>query len=98
MLAVLAPGQGSQKPGFLTPWLTVSDAEATLRQWSALAGIDLLHLGTDADAEEIKDTAVTQPLLVSAALLAARDRRTRSSSRRVSVRQAPSGSRSLSQS
>ncbi|HEY2795849.1 MAG TPA: ACP S-malonyltransferase, partial [Micromonosporaceae bacterium] len=71
MLAVLAPGQGSQKPGFLTPWLTVSDAEATLRQWSALAGIDLLHLGTDADADEIKDTAVTQPLLVSAALLAA---------------------------
>jgi [acyl-carrier-protein] S-malonyltransferase len=45
--------------------------EARLRWWSALAGIDLVHLGTEADADEIKDTAVTQPLLVAAALLAA---------------------------
>ncbi len=71
MLAVLAPGQGSQKPGFLTPWLALPGAEARLRWWSALAGLDLVHLGTDADADEIKDTAVTQPLLVAAALLAA---------------------------
>ena len=71
MLAVLSPGQGSQKPGFLTPWLTVPDAETRLRWWSALAGVDLLHLGTEADADEIKDTARTQPLLVAAALLAA---------------------------
>jgi [acyl-carrier-protein] S-malonyltransferase len=71
VLAVLAPGQGSQKPGFLTPWLAVPHAEARLRWWSALAGLDLLHLGTDAGADEIKDTAVTQPLLVAAALLAA---------------------------
>ena len=71
MLAVLSPGQGSQKPGFLTPWLTLPDAGTRLRWWSALAGVDLLHLGTEADAEEIKDTARTQPLLVAAALLAA---------------------------
>lgn len=71
MLAVLAPGQGSQKPGFLTPWLTQSTAESRLRWWSALAGLDLLHLGTEADADEIKDTARTQPLLVAASLLAA---------------------------
>ncbi|MCW3841528.1 ACP S-malonyltransferase [Micromonospora yasonensis] len=71
MLAVLSPGQGSQKPGFLTPWLDLPDAEARLRQWSALAGVDLVHLGTEADADEIKDTARTQPLLVAAALLAA---------------------------
>ena len=71
MLAVLAPGQGSQKPGFLTPWLALPDAEARLRWWSALAGLDLVHLGTEADADEIKDTARTQPLLVAAALLAA---------------------------
>jgi [acyl-carrier-protein] S-malonyltransferase len=71
VLAVLAPGQGSQKPGFLTPWLTQPNAEARLRWWSALAGLDLLHLGTEADADEIKDTARTQPLLVAAALLAA---------------------------
>lgn len=71
MLAVLSPGQGSQKPGFLTPWLDLTGTEARLRDWSALAGVDLLHLGTNADADEIKDTARTQPLLVAAALLAA---------------------------
>ncbi|GAA4250849.1 acyltransferase domain-containing protein [Dactylosporangium darangshiense] len=71
MLAVLAPGQGSQKPGFLNPWLALPGAEARLRWWSVLAGVDLVHLGTEADAEEIKDTAKTQPLLVAAALLAA---------------------------
>jgi [acyl-carrier-protein] S-malonyltransferase len=71
VLAVLSPGQGSQKPGFLTPWLGLPGAEARLRWWSALAGVDLIHLGTEADADEIKDTARTQPLLVAAALLAA---------------------------
>jgi len=71
VLAVLSPGQGSQKPGFLSPWLALPGAEARLRWWSALAGVDLIHLGTVADAEEIKDTARTQPLLVAAALLAA---------------------------
>jgi [acyl-carrier-protein] S-malonyltransferase len=70
VLAVLAPGQGSQKPGFLAPWLDLSGSESRLRWWSALAGIDLVHLGTKADAEEIRDTARTQPLLVGAALLA----------------------------
>jgi [acyl-carrier-protein] S-malonyltransferase len=70
VLAVLSPGQGSQKPGFLTPWLDLDGSEARLRSWSALVGIDLLHLGTQADADEIKDTARTQPLLVAAALLA----------------------------
>ncbi|MEV0899273.1 ACP S-malonyltransferase [Actinoplanes sp. NPDC049802] len=70
MLAVLSPGQGSQKPGFLTPWLDLPGAETRLRGWSELAGADLVHLGTEADAEEIKDTARTQPLLVAAALLA----------------------------
>ncbi|MFU8850047.1 acyltransferase domain-containing protein [Micromonospora sp. SL1-18] len=71
MLALLSPGQGSQKPGFLTPWLELPGAGARLRWWSALAGVDLVHLGTQADADEIRDTARTQPLLVAAALLAA---------------------------
>lgn len=71
MLAVLSPGQGSQQPGFLIPWLDLPGTEARLRWWSALAGVDLVHLGTVADADEIKDTARTQPLLVAAALLAA---------------------------
>jgi [acyl-carrier-protein] S-malonyltransferase len=71
VLAVLAPGQGSQKPGFLTPWLDLPAAEARLRWWSALAGVDLVHLGTTGSADDIKDTARTQPLLVAAALVAA---------------------------
>ncbi|BFU46266.1 acyltransferase domain-containing protein [Krasilnikovia sp. MM14-A1004] len=71
MLAVLSPGQGAQKPGFLAPWLQLPGAEARLRWWSALSGVDLIHLGTEAGADEIKDTARTQPLLVAAALLAA---------------------------
>jgi [acyl-carrier-protein] S-malonyltransferase len=71
VLAVLTPGQGSQKPGFLAPWLAeFPDAGARLRWWSALAGIDLVHLGTAADADEIRDTAKTQPLLTAAALVA----------------------------
>jgi [acyl-carrier-protein] S-malonyltransferase len=71
VLAVLSPGQGSQKPGFLAPWLELPGAEARLRWWSALSGVDLVQLGTQAGADEIKDTARTQPLLVAAALLAA---------------------------
>ncbi|MEV4620013.1 acyltransferase domain-containing protein [Asanoa sp. NPDC049573] len=71
MLAVLSPGQGSQKPGFLAPWVELPGAEARLRWWSALSGVDLVQLGTEAGADEIKDTARTQPLLVAAALLAA---------------------------
>ena len=71
MLAVIAPGQGSQKPGFLTPWLELPGATSRLRWWSTLADTDLVHLGSTADADEIKDTAKTQPLLVAAALLAA---------------------------
>jgi malonyl CoA-acyl carrier protein transacylase len=71
VLAVLSPGQGSQKPGFLSPWLDLPGAESRLRWWSALAGVDLVHLGTQADADEIRDTARTQPLLVAATLLAA---------------------------
>ncbi len=75
MLALLAPGQGSQKPGFLTPWLDHPDtgpaAAARLRWLSTLTGLDLVHLGTAADADEIKDTARTQPLLVAAGLVAA---------------------------
>jgi [acyl-carrier-protein] S-malonyltransferase len=70
VLAVLSPGQGSQKPGFLSPWLDLDGSEARLKWWSAVSGADLLHLGTRADADEIKDTARTQPLLVAAALLA----------------------------
>mgnify|MGYP001173889300 CR=1 FL=1 len=71
MIALLAPGQGAQKPGMLSPWLDDPDARDQVAAWSELTGLDLVRLGTEADADEIKDTAVTQPLIVATALLAA---------------------------
>ena len=71
MLAILAPGQGAQTPGFLTPWLELPRARELLTWWSAVSQIDLIHLGTEADSEEIKDTANAQPLLVASGLLGA---------------------------
>lgn len=70
MLALLAPGQGSQTPGMLTPWLELEGTRERVAAWSELAGLDLVELGTVADADAIKDTAVTQPLVVAASLLA----------------------------
>lgn len=67
---MLAPGQGSQTPGMLTPWLDLPGARDQLATWSKLTRLDLERLGTSATAEEITDTAVTQPLVVASALLA----------------------------
>ena len=72
MLAIIAPGQGSQTPGMLASWLEGKDAKELLQQWSDAIDLDLIHLGTTADAEEIKETANAQPLIVAAGLLAAR--------------------------
>lgn len=71
MLAIVAPGQGAQTPGFLDPWLTESRFDDRLNWLSTVAGIDLAHYGTKADAETIRDTAIAQPLLVAAGLLTA---------------------------
>jgi [acyl-carrier-protein] S-malonyltransferase len=54
----------------VTPWLDVDGAKDALAAWSELTGLDLIRLGTEADADEIKDTAVTQPLIVALSLLA----------------------------
>ncbi|MEU1427259.1 ACP S-malonyltransferase [Nocardia sp. NPDC005746] len=70
MIALLTPGQGSQTPGMLTSWLELPGAADRVALWGKAAGLDLLRLGTTATAEEIVDTAVTQPLVVAAALLA----------------------------
>ncbi|MEU6311827.1 ACP S-malonyltransferase [Streptomyces sp. NPDC047014] len=71
MLVLVAPGQGAQTPGFLTPWLDLPGAADRVAAWSDAIGLDLAHYGTQADAEEIRDTAVAQPLLVAAGLLSA---------------------------
>jgi [acyl-carrier-protein] S-malonyltransferase len=71
MLVITAPGQGAQTPGFLAPWLEVPGIAERLGAASELAGCDLIRYGTTAGADEIKDTAIAQPLLVAAALAAA---------------------------
>jgi len=72
MLAVVSPGQGAQAPGMLAPWLTLESFAASIAQSSEASGLDLAHLGTDADSDTIRDTAVAQPLLVATALASAR--------------------------
>ncbi|NCD18510.1 MAG: ACP S-malonyltransferase, partial [Actinobacteria bacterium] len=69
MLAVLSPGQGSQTPGMLRPWLDSPALADLLGEMSEAARLDLRTLGTTADAETIRDTAVAQPLIVAASLL-----------------------------
>ncbi|NYG08179.1 [acyl-carrier-protein] S-malonyltransferase [Phycicoccus badiiscoriae] len=71
MLAIVCPGQGSQTPGFLAPWLELPAFRDRLEALSDVAGLDLVAHGTTSDAETIKDTAVAQPLIVAAGLAAA---------------------------
>lgn len=71
MLVIVAPGQGAQVPGFLSPWLELPGVPEQFAAWSETAGLDLVRYGTTADTDEIRDTAVAQPLLVSAGLAAA---------------------------
>ncbi|KGM14327.1 ACP S-malonyltransferase [Cellulomonas bogoriensis] len=72
MLALVCPGQGSQSPGFLSPWLDLPGVQDQLEALSEAAGIDLVKHGTVSDAATIKDTAVAQPLIVAASLVTAR--------------------------
>jgi [acyl-carrier-protein] S-malonyltransferase len=71
MLIITAPGQGAQTPGFLAPWLELPGVADRLGAASELVGCDLIRCGTTAGADEIRDTAVAQPLLVAAAIAAA---------------------------
>src|SRR5690349_7022920 len=71
MLVIVAPGQGAQSPGFLEPWLEDPTYAERMRWLSAVADLDLVHYGTEADAETIRDTAVAQPLLVASGLVTA---------------------------
>lgn len=54
----------------LASWLELPGAADRISTWSQSSGLDLARLGTTATAEEITDTAVTQPLVVAATLLA----------------------------
>jgi [acyl-carrier-protein] S-malonyltransferase len=69
VIVVVCPGQGSQTPGFLEPWLAEPRFAERLRSISDAAGLDLVAHGTTSDAETIRDTAVAQPLIVAAGIL-----------------------------
>ncbi|GAA4286179.1 ACP S-malonyltransferase [Georgenia daeguensis] len=69
MLALLCPGQGAQTPGMLAPWLEVPELRQRLERYAEVTELDLLSLGTTADADTIRDTRVAQPLIVAASLL-----------------------------
>jgi [acyl-carrier-protein] S-malonyltransferase len=71
VLAIIAPGQGSQTPGMFNSWIEDPALKDLILSWSDAIGLDLLRLGTTADADEIKDTANAQPLIVAASLLGA---------------------------
>ncbi len=71
MLAIIAPGQGSQTPGMLSAWLEDAQIRTMAQEISDAIGLDVVRLGTTADADEIKDTANAQPLIVAAGLMSA---------------------------
>lgn len=68
---VTAPGQGTQRPGMLEPWLErVPGAVDLVGDWSQAVGFDLVAAGRD--EELLADTAYAQPLIVATSLLAYR--------------------------
>lgn len=69
MLVIVAPGQGSQTPGFLSPWLELPGFHDRMEWLGAVAAVDLVKHGTTSDAATIKDTAIAQPLIVGAGLI-----------------------------
>lgn len=71
MLVIVAPGQGAQTPGFLTPWLEDPTFASRMQWLSTVAGLDLVRHGTESDADTIRETQIAQPLLVATGLVAA---------------------------
>ncbi|WP_058234092.1 ACP S-malonyltransferase [Devriesea agamarum] len=70
MLVIVCPGQGAQKPGFLAPWLDLPGMRDLLGQLGDACDCDLITHGTVSDADTIRDTAIAQPLLVAAGIIA----------------------------
>ncbi|MDQ4212664.1 ACP S-malonyltransferase [Microbacterium capsulatum] len=72
MIVLACPGQGSQTPGFLSPWLELEGVAEDLAAYSEAAEVDLVLHGTESDADTIRDTRIAQPLIVAASLVAAK--------------------------
>jgi [acyl-carrier-protein] S-malonyltransferase len=76
VLAILAPGQGSQSSGFLSAWLSEANpwanhATSLINSLSTIIELDLTHLGCVADNDEIRSTDKAQPLLVVGGIIGA---------------------------
>src|ERR1700712_5734411 len=70
VIVLVAPGQGSQTPGFLEPWIAEPRFKEHLERISDSVEMDLVKHGTTSDADTIRAPAVAQPLIVAAGLLA----------------------------
>jgi [acyl-carrier-protein] S-malonyltransferase len=68
LIALTCPGQGAQTPGFLKPWLELESFKSEIEKYSEILDIDLIYFGTEADADQIKDTKIAQPLIVAASM------------------------------
>jgi [acyl-carrier-protein] S-malonyltransferase len=68
LIVLTCPGQGAQTPGFLVPWLELAPFRQEIEKYSEILEMDLIHFGTEADAETIKDTKIAQPLIVAASM------------------------------
>lgn len=66
MRALLCPGQGTQRSGMLEPWL---EQRELIDRMSAVAGLDLVEYGCNADDATVTDTAIAQPLIVAVGIL-----------------------------
>lgn len=66
MIVVVCPGQGSQTPGFMLSWLDLPEFRSSIEAMQSASGVDLIAHGTVSDADTIRDTAIAQPLIVSA--------------------------------
>ena len=71
MLSLLCPGQGSQKPGFMSSWLEIPEYKSKIEEFSEVISLDLVKHGTLSDEETIRNTAIAQPLIVAASIASA---------------------------
>lgn len=71
MIVIVCPGQGAQTPGFFAPWLELPTFKSSIEIMQQASGIDLIKHGTLSDADTIRDTAIAQPLIVSAGIATA---------------------------
>jgi [acyl-carrier-protein] S-malonyltransferase len=68
LIVLTCPGQGAQTAGFLAPWLELYSFKREIQAYSEILEMDLIHFGTEADAEQIRDTKIAQPLIVAASM------------------------------